>query len=141
MLRDYGRALSQVFDRRFIGVLLKAVALTIGLLIGLLALVFYALSFIPSISFTIPFTGWEVTFLEELAATASVGLALFLSSFVMFPVAALFVGLFLDEIADAVERRHYPDLPEPRRQSFGEVLAQSFEFMLTLIGAGLLALR
>lgn len=140
MISDYSRAISQVFDRRFITVLIKAIGLTLGLLAGLTFLLIYLLSFIPSVSFTIPLIGYEVTFLEELAATVSIGLILVLSSFLMFPVAALFVGLFLDEIADAVEARHYPDLPEPRRQSWGEVLSQSFEFMLVLIGANVLAL-
>lgn len=140
MLSDYSRAISQVFDRRFIKVLIKAIGLTLLLLAGLTAFLMYLISFIPSMSFTIPLIGYEVTFLEELAATASFGLILILSSFLMFPVAALFVGLFLDEIADAVEARHYTHLPDPRRQSFGEVLSQSFEFMLVLVGANVLAL-
>ncbi len=140
MLSDYSRAISQVFDRRFIKVLIKAIGLTLGLLIGLTMILMYFISFIPSMSFTIPLIGYEVTFLEELAATASFGLILILSSFLMFPVAALFVGLFLDEIADAVEARHFPTLPEPRRQSWGEVLTQSIEFMFVLIGANVIAL-
>ncbi len=140
MFADYSRAISQVFDRRFISVLLKAIGLTLALLLGLTALLMYLISFIPSMSFTIPLIGYEVTFLEELAATASFGLILILSSFLMFPVAALFVGLFLDEIADAVETRYYPELPEPRRQSWGEILTQSIEFMFVLIGANVVAL-
>ena len=140
MLSDYSRAIGQVFDRRFIGVLLKALALTIGLLIGLTALLMYLISFIPDISFTIPLIDYEVTFLTDLAQTASFGLILILSTFLMFPVAALFVGLFLDEIADAVEARHYASLPEARRQSWGEILSQSIEFMFILIGANIVAL-
>ncbi len=140
MFSDYRRAISQVFDHRFIKVLIKAIGLTLGLLIGLTTILLYFISFIPSMSFTIPLIGYEVTFLEELAETVSFGLVLILSSFLMFPVAALFVGLFLDEIADAVEARHYPDLPEPRRQSWGEVLTQSIEFMFVLIGANIVAL-
>ena len=35
MLADYSRAISQVFDRRFISILIKAIGLTLGLLIGL----------------------------------------------------------------------------------------------------------
>lgn len=140
MFSDYSRAISQVFDRRFITVLIKSIGLTLGLLIGLTMILMYFISFIPAMSFTIPLIGYEVTFLEELAETASFGLILILSSFLMFPVAALFVGLFLDEIADAVEARHYPTLPEPRRQSWGEVLTQSIEFMFVLIGANVIAL-
>ncbi|MEM7546864.1 MAG: EI24 domain-containing protein [Pseudomonadota bacterium] len=140
MIGDFAKALSQVFDRRFLGVLLKTVGLTLLLLGALVALAVYLLAFIPSLSFTIPLIGYEITFLDELAASASYGLILILSTLLMFPVAALFVGLFLDEIADAVERRHYPDLPEPRRQSWGEIITQGLEFMLVLVGANIIAL-
>lgn len=140
MFADFSRAFSQVIDRRFVKVLIKAIGLTLGLLIGLTTVLMYFISFIPDISFTIPLIDYEVTFLKDLAATASFGLILILSSFLMFPVAALFVGLFLDEIADAVEARHYPALSEPRRQNWGEVLSQSIEFMFVLIGANIVAL-
>lgn len=140
MLSDFSRAIGQVFDRRFVKVLIKAIALTLSLLIGFTMLLMYLISFVPDVSFTIPLIDYEVTFLSELAATASLGLMLFLSSFLMFPVAVLFIGLFLDEIADAVEARHYPSLPAPRRQGWGEALTQSLEFTLVLIGANILAL-
>lgn len=140
MIGDFAKAISQVFDHRFIGVLIKAVGLTVVLLAVLTAFFFYLLGFIPSLSFTVPLVGWEVTFLDEVAVTASVGLILLITSFMMFPVAALFIGFFLDEIADAVEARHYPHLPEPRRQTWGEILVQSAEFTLTLIGANAIAL-
>ena len=140
MISDFTRAISQVFDRRFIGVLLKSLALTIGLLGGITTALFFTLSFIPAIEFTVPFTDWHVTLLDEVAKTVSVGLILLFSSFLMFPVATVFISLFLDEIADAVEARHYPHLPAPRRQTLGEALSQGFEFMLTLIGANILAL-
>lgn len=140
MIADFSKAIAQVFDRRFLGVLLKSLGLTIGLLAAITAVLFYFLSFIPAIDFVVPFTDWHVTILDEVAKTASIGLILLFSSFLMFPVATVFIGLFLDEIADAVEGRHYPHLPEPRRQSFGEALSQGFEFMLLLIGANILAL-
>lgn len=140
MIGDFSKAISQVFDRRFLSVLLKSLGLTIGLLAIITAILFYFLSFIPAIDFTVPFTDWHVTFFDEIAKTASVGLILIFSSFLMFPVATVFIGLFLDEIADAVEGRHYPHLPAPRRQSFREALTQGFEFMLLLIGANIVAL-
>ncbi len=140
MLNDITRALTQIFDRRFIGVLVKSVGLTALLLAALVALTIYLIGFIPSLSFTIPLIGYEVAFLDELATSASYGLILLLSTVLMFPVAALFVGLFLDEIADAVEQRHYPHLPEPRRQGWGEIITQGLEFAMVLIGANVLAL-
>lgn len=140
MIGDLTKALKQIFDRRFLGVLLKSIALTVGLLLVLAALALWLLGFVPSLGFTIPLIGYEVTFLDELTTSLSIGLLLALSAFLMFPVAAIFVSLFLDEIADAVERRHYPGLPEPRRQGFGEVITQGIEFSMVLIGANVVAL-
>lgn len=140
MIADFSKAIAQVFDRRFLGVLLKSLGLTLGLLAAITAMLFYFLSFIPDIAFSVPFTDWEVTLLDEVAKTASIGLILIFSSFLMFPVATIFIGLFLDEIADAVEGKHFPHLPAPRRQSTGEALTQGFEFMLLLIGANIVAL-
>lgn len=139
MIGDFSLAISQVFDRRFMGVLIKSVALTAGLLIALVVLSVYLLGFIPSLAFSLPLIG-EITFLDELLSSLGVGLIMFLSAILMFPVAAIFVGLFLEEIADAVETRHYPQLGEPRRQSWGEVLSHALEFALVLIGANIVIL-
>ncbi|MEL7464509.1 MAG: EI24 domain-containing protein [Pseudomonadota bacterium] len=140
MIGDFARAISQALDRRFLGVLLKSLALTVVLLAGLTGLALFLLGFIPSVAFTIPLVGYEVTFFDELAASLGIGLILTMSIFLMFPVAAIFVGFLLDEIADAVEAKHYPDLPPARKQTMGEVLTHAGEFALVLIGANLLAL-
>ncbi|MEX2517750.1 MAG: EI24 domain-containing protein [Paracoccaceae bacterium] len=140
MIADISKALTQIFDRRFFGVLLKSVLLTALLLGALIALAIWAMGYIPVMNFTIPFTGYQVTFLDQIVSTASFGLILVMSMFLMFPVAAVFVGLFLDEIADAVEARYYPHLPPPRRQGWGEIITQGAGFALVLIGANLLAL-
>lgn len=140
MINDILKALAQVFDARFFSVLIKSLALTILLLAALIVGAVYLLGYLPDIDFTVPFTSYQVTFLDEVAATASVGLVLILSAFLMFPVAAIFIGLFLDEIADAVEARHYPHLPEPRRQGIGEALWQGLEFAVVLVLANAAAL-
>lgn len=140
MIGDFGKAISQAFDARFLRVLLKSIGFTVALLAALIVVAIYLMGFIPSLSFTIPLIGYEISFFDELAKTASFGLVVALSIFLMFPVAAIFVGLLLEEIADAVEARHYPSLPPARRQSLGEVLTHAGEFALVLIGANLLAL-
>ena len=139
MIGDFSLAISQVFDRRFMGVLIKSVALTAALLSGLIVITIYLLAYIPSLAFSLPLIG-EITFLDELISSVGFGLIMFLSVVLMFPVAAVFVGLFLEDIADAVEAKHYPQLGEPRRQSWGEILTHALEFALVLIGANLLAL-
>lgn len=139
-LKDVAKATAQVLDPKFRSVLLKSLAITIATLAGMVWLADFALSYIPAISFTIPLVGWEVTFLDETAKDLGLGLAIVLSMFLMFPVAAIIIGFFLEEIADAVEARHYPQLPPARRQSWGEILINALEFFMTLVGANILAL-
>ena len=59
-----------------------------------------------------------VTGMHQLLGWASFLFMIGLSVFLMVPVAALFSGLFLDDIAAAVEDRHYdflPPVPPPGR--------------------------
>ena len=46
----------------------------------------------------------------------------------MVPVASAFTGLFLDDVADAVEARHYPDLPPAPRLGLAESLREALGF-------------
>lgn len=140
MLEAIAKALAQVFDPRFLGILVRSLLLTVGLLAVLIAVAIWALGFLPEVTFTLPFTDLSVTFFDELAAGLSIGLILVLSAFLMFPVAAIFVGFFLDEVADAVEARHFPHLPPARRQGCGEMLRNGFSFALVLILANAAAL-
>jgi uncharacterized protein involved in cysteine biosynthesis len=63
-----------------------------------------------------------------------------LSVFLMVPVASAFTGLFLDDVADAVEARHYSTLPAAPHVPLAEALRESLGFLAVLIGANLLAL-
>jgi len=72
-------------------------------------------------------------------ALSSVG-ALFLA-WLLFPaMSAAATGFWLNGIAAAVERRHYPDLPLPRRQSVGEVLRISLRLAALALIVNLIAL-
>ncbi|MEL6768692.1 MAG: EI24 domain-containing protein [Pseudomonadota bacterium] len=103
---DFRRALVQAADRRFLGVLLISVGASIGLLVGFCAVLAFLVGFLPE-SFTLPLLGWEVdtpfTGLRGLAVAA----VLLASVFLMIPVSAVFVNLFVERIVDAVEARWY----------------------------------
>jgi CysZ protein len=75
--------------------------------------------------------GWLDTAIDVLGGFAT----LFLS-WLLFPaVVSITIGFFLEAVAAAVERRHYPDLPPVRSQPLEEVLASSvklFGVMLLL---------
>ena len=140
MLEDVSKALAQVFDARFLGILVRSLLLTAGLLAALIAAAIWGLGFVPELTFSLPFTDISVTIFDEIAAGLSIGLILVLSAFLMFPVAAVFVGFFLDEVADAVEARHFPHLPAARRQGWGEMLRGGLAFALVLVIANAIAL-
>lgn len=107
---DFFKALGQIWDRRFRRVLLLGVGLTIGLLAVItVALVFVAGLFLPDVV-TLPLIG-EVSWLSSLAGWAIVAAMILLSPFLMVPVSVAFMGIFLDDVAAAVEDVHYPGLP------------------------------
>ncbi|MSO64371.1 MAG: hypothetical protein EXQ85_00970, partial [Alphaproteobacteria bacterium] len=63
------------------------------------------------------------------------------TGWLLFPaVASMFVGIFLDDIVKAVERRHYPDDPPGRSLAFWPSLAVTGRFTAALVVLNLLAL-
>ena len=117
-----------------LGVLL-ALALLAAIYAGFLALID---SFAPG-SIEIPFIG-PITGVEALLGWGSLFLMLGLSVFLMVPVASAFSGLFIEDIADAVEDRHYPGLPPVTPVRLGDSLVDSLNFLGLVIAANVLAL-
>jgi uncharacterized protein involved in cysteine biosynthesis len=136
---SFFKALGQIGDRRFrrvmgLGVLL-ALALLAAVYAGFLALID---SFAPG-SIDIPFIG-PITGVEALLGWGSLFLMLGLSVFLMVPVASAFSGLFIEDIADAVEDRHYPGLPPVTPVRLGDSMVDSLNFLGLVIAANVLAL-
>lgn len=122
---------------------LKVLFKGIGLAILLLLVVWFGLFeligwFIPD-TITLPFFG-EIGWIDPALSIASIGVMLIASIFLMVPVASIFTGFFLDEVADLVERHHYPGLPPVRRLSLSETLGDSLRFFGVVLGANFLAL-
>jgi len=66
---------------------------------------------------------------------------LLLLSLMLFPaVITVIVGFFLEQVAAAVEARHYPGLPPPRMISLSETVISSVRFALVTLVVNLLAL-
>ena len=113
ILSAFFRAIGQLSDPRFLGVLGLGVGLTLALLIGFyLGFVTLVGWFVPD-SFTLPWLG-EITWAETAIGWAAVPVFLLLSMVLMVPVASAFMGVFLERVADAVEDAHYPGLPPAR---------------------------
>lgn len=136
---DFARALGQLSDKRFRRVLWLGLGLTVLLLIavtaGFVGLIDW---FIPEDS-VLPFLG-EVKWVGDLASGVAILFMLFLSMFLMVPVASAFTGLFLEDVAQAVEDKHYPHLPPAPRTPFYESLRDSINFFGVLIAVNLVAL-
>lgn len=137
--QSFSRALGQWSDPRFRRVVALGVGLTLGLLVAVYALFLWAIGALTPDSFALPFVG-EVGGLHAILSIGSVFVMLVLSVFLMVPVASAFSGLFLDDVVDAVEARHYPALPPARRLSFGDGLIASVNFFGIVLVANLFAL-
>lgn len=69
------------------------------------------------------------------------GAAAFMLAILLFPaVAALVSSFFLDDVAEAVEARHYPDLPPTREQPLGEAVLIGIRFAAIVAALNILAL-
>ena len=65
---------------------------------------------------------------------------LFLSVFLMIPVASAITSMFLDDVATAVETLHYPDLPPAASVPFGDALRDTVNFLGVLLAANIFAI-
>jgi len=131
-------ALGQMADPRFIRVLWRGVALSLGLLFAIGLILWLGVEALVPGSVTLPFIGTVGGL--GIAATIGVIFTMSLASvFLMVPVAAAFSALFLDEVAEAVEGQHYPGQPG-RPLTLSEGLADSAVLFLVMVGISLVAL-
>jgi CysZ protein len=99
MLDDAFAAFRQIFTPQFRAVLIK----TLGLTVLLLALVWLGLDRLV-LHFVTVQTAWVATLLSIIT-----GVGLFIGlAFLLAPTSSLVAGLFLDELAEIVEREIYP---------------------------------
>ncbi|WP_319826555.1 EI24 domain-containing protein [Thalassovita sp.] len=133
------KALGQTGDRRFRRVLFLGVGLTLALLVAVYAGFLWLLQALTGDTATLPLIG-EVTWLDDLLGWSSLLLMMILSVFLMIPVASAITSMFLDEVAQAVEDKHYPHLPPAPKVPFWDSVKDTVNFMGLLIGANTVAL-
>ena len=69
------------------------------------------------------------------------GIAVLIATYFLFPsVATLIVGFFLEDVAHAVEAKHFPGLAERRKQNIGEILTIIIKFSVLAVILNILAL-
>lgn len=139
ILTAFLRAVGQLGDRRFRRVVLLGVLLSLALLVAVYAGFLQVLWWLTPDSVELPFVG-PVTGVQTLLGWASLLVMLGLSVFLMVPVAAAFTGLFLDDVAQAVEARHYPHLTAATALGWAEALRQSVNFLGLVIAVNVVAI-
>ena len=133
------RAISQLGDRRFRRVVGLGVLLALALLFAVYALFLQLVWWLSPDQIDLPLIG-PVTGMDTLLGWTSVLFMIGLSVFLMVPVASAFTGLFLEDVADAVEDRHYPQLPPATPLSLAEGMRQSVNFLGVVLVVNLGAL-
>lgn len=130
MIKAFARALSQLTDSALRRVVWR------GLVVAGLVFASLWLGVGVLLSHTTLFeTGWLDTAVDVLGGGATLVLTVLL-----FPaVVTAVLGLFLDDAAAAVERRHYPLAGPPRRQSVEETIIGSLKFLAVMVGLNLFA--
>lgn len=139
LVTDIGRALAQMRDPRFIGVFLRAIALTLGGLVVITVGLVTGLGWLLPDTVSLPWIG-PVGFVDDVVSWAAVALMIVLSVVMMVPTAAAVVGFFLDDIASAVEERHYPELPPARKMPLTEQVGDALRFFVLLVVVNAVAL-
>lgn len=125
------RAFGDILSPAFRNVLVKSLALTVGLLAAL----WLILQWLLSSWVALPWAWLDTAFSVLSGVGLLVGLA-----FLVAPVTALFAGIFLDDIAEVVERMHYAGEPVGRALPVGRSVATSLRFLGLVLVVNAIAL-
>jgi CysZ protein len=139
ILSDFLKSIAQFDDPKFRRVLWRGMGLTIVLLIAACLLVNFGINQLLSSAWAANLIGNQ----SWLGALINVGGVLFtiaLSIWLMVPVTSAIIALFLDEVAQAVEARHYPHLPKQTATKLQDQILVGIRFLGILLLANIGAL-
>lgn len=131
MFQAAAKSIEQLLSAKFRSVVLRSIALTIAVFVVLWLSIQAALSQFLTLSY-----GW----LEWVIAIVA-GLGLFAGMFFLFlPITSLVATFFIDEIAEAVEERHYPNDPKGREMPIVQGLLIAAKYTFSILGINILVL-
>ncbi len=131
MIRAFAKAIAQLPDPRIRAIIGKSIAGTILVFILLILSVGWALA-----NTTFYEIGWIDTALDVFGGLASLILAL-----ILFPgIVSALASVFLEDVADAVEARHYPNLGPARILGWRGLITASARLIGLTIVLNLMAL-
>lgn len=132
MIAAVAKAIDQLArDKDLRAVLLKSLVLALLVYVVLAALLFWVVGFIPE-------TGWG--WLDGLIANAAFFVLIVVMALFFPALVTLFVGVFLDDAARAVERFHYGADPPGREPDLWPSLMSTLKFTGVIIFLNLLIL-
>lgn len=135
---DFAKALGQINDHAFRRVLFLGLGLTVALLVAIYAGFLTLIDVFADGPITLPIIG-EVTWIGNLLGWGGLGVIILMSIFLMIPAASAITSFFLDDVADAVEAKHFPHLPPAPKVALIGGLRDTVIFFGVLVGANLLA--
>ncbi|MFC7703138.1 EI24 domain-containing protein [Plastorhodobacter daqingensis] len=138
ILIDMLRALGQWSDPRFRRVIWLGLGLSLALLVAVYALLLGLIGWFVPAQIDLPLLG-PFGGLSALLSVGSLLVMLALSPILMMPVASAFTGFFLDDVAQAVEDRHYPHLAKAPDVPLYDQLRDGFNYFALLVGVNILA--
>ena len=137
MISSFSKAVSQISDPAFRRVVLLGIAGSAAIFAAAWFILGWVLDSLdlPALNLWV----WEYD-LDRIKDVFG-GIAVLAMTWLLFPaVVTLIVSFFLEDIAGAVDRRHYQALGEPRRQGFAEILWITVKFALIAVALNILAL-
>lgn len=139
MITAYLNAITQLRDARYRRLLWIGVALSLALLFVLYAFVLLLVQLLIPGALFLPISG-QVQGLSSLFSLGSILYLIGLSVFLMAPVASVFTGLFLDDVADAVEAEHYRGLKPRNRVRFVEAISDGLRYFGLLVAVNVVGM-
>ncbi|NQV99051.1 MAG: EI24 domain-containing protein [Rhodospirillales bacterium] len=128
MLNALSKGVSQLRDKATQQILWLCIGVALVVFIGLWSGIGYILAHTTLFQW-----GWLETAVDILG-----GLATGILTWFLFPgVVSAVVGLFLDQIADCVEARHYPSLAKVQGPAFSDSLLASVKFLGVFVALNL----
>jgi len=125
------KAMRQLGDAACRRVVVRSVALSVAVFMGLWLSVGFLLA--NTALFAV---GWLEAALDLLG-----GLATAVVTWLLFPaVVSAVIGLFLEDIAGAVETRHFPHLPKSQGAPVAEQIAAALKFLAVMIALNIVML-
>ena len=133
------KALGQIGDSRFQRVLWTGFFTSLGLLAAFSWVMVRLVHWLVGDTIRLPWIG-EVAWLAKVLDWGLIPVMLGFSVILMVPVASTVSSLFLDQVAQAVEDKHYPTLPEAAPLGLMDSARDTVSFLGVLLLANIFAL-